>query len=134
MTGSEKTLSNAHMAQCAFLASTVKKYQSPIFVIFMSKNPSTNCCHRLRRVNVSYQSKISLHFNLPSQYSCRTRSLLLWALIRISYLGTARFIELAHLLSFLGIEEQSPTIVNIEIRPLLDLYIHFERLRPGPFN
>ena len=86
---------NVHMAQCMFLVSTVKKYESPLFVIFMSKNLSTNCCHRLWRVNVSYQDEIS-HFDLPSQYSCRTRSPLLWALIRIPYLDTARFIEVLY--------------------------------------
>ena len=55
---------------------------------------STNCCHRLRRVNVSYEGEISLHLDLPSQYGCRTRSPLLWAIIRILYLDTARFIKL----------------------------------------
>ena len=120
------------MAQCAFLVvvSTVKKYQSPVFVIFMSKNPSTNCCHRLWRVNVSYQGKISLHLDLPSQYGRHTRSPLLWAVIRILYLDSSNYCAFAHLFSFLGILEQSPTVVNIEIRPLLDLYVHFERLRP----
>ena len=44
------------------------------------------------------------------------------------------YLWFAHLFSFLGIEEQSATVVNIEIRTLLDLYVHFERLRPGPFN
>ena len=37
-------------------------------------------------------------------------------------------------LSFLGIEEQSAVIVDDKIRPLLDLYVHFEWLCPGPFN
>ena len=57
---------NARMEQCAFLASPVKKYQSRVFCHFMSKNLSTNCCHRLRRVNVR---RISLHFDLPSLYA-----------------------------------------------------------------
>ena len=87
-------LSNAHMAQCTFLVSTVK-YQSPVFVIFMSKNPF-NSCHRLQRVNVSYQGEISLHLDLPTQYGRRTRSPLLWALIRILNLDTDRFIELLY--------------------------------------
>ena len=36
----------------------------------------------------------------------------------------------AHLLNFLDIEEQSVVVVNDQIQPLLDLYIHFERLCP----
>ena len=82
---------NTHMAQCAFLASQVKKYRSPVFVIFMSKNLLTNCCHQLRRVDVSYQGEISLHFDLPSLYDCRTRSLLLWALIGIPASRLSRY-------------------------------------------
>ena len=100
-----------------------------ISACIMSKNPSTNCYHRLRRLNVGYQGEISLHLDLRSQYGHRTWSRLLWALIRILYLDTARYIELLSIrlpFNFLGIEEQSSTVVNIEIRPLLDLYIHFE--------
>ena len=37
------------------------------------------------------------------------------------YRDTARFIKLAHLLSFLDIKEQSAVILNYEIRPWLDL-------------
>ena len=71
VTGSEKTCYNAHMAQCALLVVlvvlvvvvlTVKN----IKVQFMSKNSPTNCCGCLRRVNVSYQGEISLHFDLPT--------------------------------------------------------------------
>ena len=40
----------------------------------------------------------------------------------------------ANLLSFLGIEEEAALVIEVEIRPLLDLYAHFERLHPGPFN
>ena len=122
MTGSEKTRHicqmRTYMAQCEFLVSTVKKYQSPVFVIFMSKNPSTNCCHHLRRVNVSYQGEISLHLDLPSQYDCHIRSPLLWALIRILYLDTARFIELLYVrspFSFLGADccqHRNPTLAR----------------------
>ena len=106
------------------------------FVIYMPKNLSTNLCHRLRRLTVSYKGVINLHFDLPSLYSYRTRSPLLWALIRILYLDTARFIEplyVRSLFSFLGIKEQL-AVVNNEIQLLLNLYVHFERLRPGPFN
>ena len=37
------------------------------------------------------------------------------------------------LLSFLGIEEQAP-VVDDEIQPLLDLYVHFEQLHPRSSN
>ena len=82
---------NAHMAQCAFLVPLVKKCQSPVFVIFMSENLSIILCRHLRRVNVSYQGKTSLHFDLPSLYSCRTRSPLLRALIRIPASGLSGY-------------------------------------------
>ena len=36
-----------------------------------------------------YEGEISLHFDPPSRHSRRTRSPLLWALIRILYLNTA---------------------------------------------
>ena len=62
-------------------------------------NYMCNCCHHLRRVNGSYQGQISLHFDLFSLYSCRTWSLMLWALTRIPYLDTARFIELLYVRS-----------------------------------
>ena len=39
----------------------------------------------------------------------------------------------ANLLSFFGIEEAA-LIIEDEIRPSLDLYIHFEWLHPGPFT
>ena len=60
---------SAHMAQCAFIVPQVKKCQNSVFVIFMSKNLSTNLCCRLWRVNVSYQGEISHHFDLPSLYN-----------------------------------------------------------------
>ena len=103
---------NAHMAQCAFLVPQVKICQSPVFVIFMSKNIPTNLCRRLRRVTVTYRDEISLHFKLPSLYSCRTQSPLLRALIIIAARGLSKiqldssnYYTFTHLLSFLGIEE-----------------------------
>ena len=54
------------MVQCVFLVPQVKICQSPIFVIFMSKNLSTNLCRRLRRINIGYQDERSLHFDLPN--------------------------------------------------------------------
>ena len=84
-------------AQCTFLVAQVEICQSPDFVIYMSNNPS-NCC-RLRRPVDLYKGEISLHFDPPSRPSCRTRSPLLWALIRILYLDTARFIELLYIRS-----------------------------------
>ena len=44
---------NAQVAQCAFLVPQVEDCQSPVFVIFMSKNLSTNYCRSLRRVNIT---------------------------------------------------------------------------------
>ena len=123
----------ALFAQCAFLVAQVKKCQSWVFVIFMPKNLPTNLCHRLRRLTVSYKGEISLHFDLPSLYYCRTRSPLLWALIRIIYLDSSNYCTFAHLFSFLGIWDPK-IIVNNEFQPLLDLSVHFERLCPGPFN
>ena len=78
-------------AQCAFFSTWGKKCRSWVFVIFMSKNLSTNLCHRLWRLTVSYKGEISLHFDLPSLYSCRTRSPLLWALIRIPASRLSRY-------------------------------------------
>ena len=66
--------------------------------ICMTNNPS-NCCRCLRRLVVLYKDKKSLHFDPPSRPSCRTRSPLLSALIRILYLDTARFIELLYVRS-----------------------------------
>ena len=79
--------------QCAFLVAQVEICQSPDFVIYMSNNPSSNCCHLLRRLVVLYKGEVGLHFDPPSRHSHRTRSPLLWAVIRILYLDTARFIE-----------------------------------------
>ena len=45
---------NAQFAQCAFLVPRVKNCQSSDFVIYMSKNLSTNCYRRLRRLGVTY--------------------------------------------------------------------------------
>ena len=81
---------NAQVTQCAFLVPQVENCQSPVFVMFMSKNLSTNLCHHLQRVNVSNQGKISLCFDLPSLYSRHTRSPLLRALIRIAMRGLSR--------------------------------------------
>ena len=43
-----------------------------------------------------YEGEISLHFDPPSRYSHRTRSPLLWAVIRILCLDTATFIDLLY--------------------------------------
>ena len=56
---------NVQVVQCTFLVSQVENCQSPVFVIFMSKNLSTNYCYSLRRVNISYQGKISLYVQAP---------------------------------------------------------------------
>ena len=89
----------AQFAQSAFLVAQAEICQSPDFVIYMSNTPSSNCCRLLRRLVVLYEGEISLHFDPPSRYSRRTRSPLLWALIRILYLDTAKFIELLYVCS-----------------------------------
>ena len=86
----------ARFAQCAFLVAQVEICESPDFVIYISNNPSSNRCRLLRRLVVLYEGEISLHFDPPSRHSHRTRSLLLWAVIRILYLDTARFIDLLY--------------------------------------
>ena len=102
---------NAHIAQCTFLVHQVKKCQSPVFFTSMSENLSINLCRRIQRVSIWYQGEISLHFDLPSLYSCRTRSPLLRELIRIPVrairiqLDSSNYCTFTHLLSFLGIEE-----------------------------
>ena len=88
----------ARFAQCAFLAAQVEICQSPDFVIHMSNNPS-NCCRLLRRLVVLYEGEISLHFDPPSRHSRQARSPLLWVVIRILYLDTARFIDLLYVRS-----------------------------------
>ena len=96
---SEIMAQSSRVMQCAFLVVQVKICQSPDFVIYMSNNPSSNCCHCLRRLIMLYKGEISLHFDPPSRPSCRTRSPLLWVLIRIFYLATTRFIELLYVRS-----------------------------------
>ena len=96
VTGFEKT--RLGFAQCTFLLAQVKIYQSPDFVIYMSNNPS-NYCRLLRRLIMLYEGEISLHFDPSSRHSRRTRSPLLWAVIRILYLETARFIDVLYVRS-----------------------------------
>ena len=55
-------------------------------------------------------------------------------LVAPNQLDSSNYFKLAHLLSFLGTKEQSTVVLDDEIRLLLDLYVHFERPRPGPFN
>ena len=65
-----------------------KNRQSLDFVTSMSKKHSSNC---VRRVVVSYNGEVSLHFEPPTLYSCRERSPLLRALIRIRAPGLSRY-------------------------------------------
>ena len=81
------------------IVAQVEICQSPDFVIYMSNNPSSNCCRRLRRLVDLYKGEMSLHFDPPSRPSCQVWSPLLWVLIRILYLDTARFIELLYIRS-----------------------------------
>ena len=56
---------NAQFAQCAFLVPLVRNCQSSDFVIYMSKNLSSNCYRRLRRLVITYQGEISLYLQAP---------------------------------------------------------------------
>ena len=47
----------AQFAQCAFLVAKVEICQSPDFVIYVSNNPSSNCCRRLWRLVVHTKAK-----------------------------------------------------------------------------
>ena len=69
------------------LVAQVEICQSPDFIIYMSNNPSSNCCRHLRRLVTLYKCKISLHFDPPNRHSGRTWSPLLWVLIRIPSSG-----------------------------------------------
>ena len=89
-------ISDPHAISAMHIFSTLGwNYQSPVFVIFMWKNLSTNLCCHLRRLVVSYKGETSLHFDLPSLYSCCVRTLLLRQFPRAGYLGTARFVKLS---------------------------------------
>ena len=81
------TISAMHI----FLYLRSKICQSPDFITSMSKNLSSNCYRRLRRLVVSYKGKISLHFDLPRLYSCCRRSLLLKVIIRICVHGLSEY-------------------------------------------
>ena len=103
-------------------STTGEKCQSPVFVIFMSENLSTNLCCNLhvQRVNLSYHGEISLHFDLPSLYSCRIWSPLPRA---VNYNSRMRAIWIqldssnySTFLSFLGIEEEAGLIIDDEVR------------------
>ena len=59
----------ALFAQYAFLVAQVEICQSPDFVIYMSNNPSSNCCRLLRRLVMLYEGEISLHFDPPSRHT-----------------------------------------------------------------
>ena len=84
----------------AFSSSGQRNVEIKAFVIVISKNLSTNLCHRLWKVNVSYQGKTSLHFDLPSLYGCRTRSPLRYLKFPPAcYLITDRFIKLLYVCS-----------------------------------
>ena len=63
-----------------------------------------------------YEGEISLHFDPPSRHSHRTQSPLLWAVIRILYLDTARFIDRLGLLlgtTAIGISQLYSTTLTL---------------------
>ncbi len=91
---------NAQVAQRAFLVPRVENCQSPVFVIFMSKNHSTNYCRSLRRVNISYQGEISLYLQAPRStqsvhlpYTEPVAKGVNWNSRSRAILDTARFVE-----------------------------------------
>ena len=118
---------------CEILVPQVENCQSPVFVMFMSNNLSTNICCRLRRENIGFEGEIRRHFELP----CHKRSPLLRMLIKIRtqiQLDSSNYKMLTHLLSFLGIKKEVGLIFSDEFRLSLDLHVHFDRLRPSRFN
>ena len=75
----------ALFAQCAFLVAQLEICRSPGFVIYMSSNPSSNCCRLLRRLVVLYEGEISLHFDPPMSVSDKTR-----------HMGSTRYLRNVH--------------------------------------
>ena len=71
---------SAQVMQCAFLVPQVESCQSPVLSYSCQR---TFLLTFAVRVNVTYQGEISLHFDLPSLYSCHTQCPLLRVLIRI---------------------------------------------------
>ena len=99
---------SARFAQCAFLVAQVKichkvqilSYTCRTTLLTVAMSNSPNCCRLLRMlVVVLYKGEISLHFDAPTRHSRRTWSPLLWAVIRILYLETARYIDLLYVRS-----------------------------------
>ena len=70
-----------------------KNLSNPDFVVSMLKNPF-NYYRHLRRLVVSYKGEISLHFDLPSLYSCCVQSPLLRMLIGISAAKNSDFVRI----------------------------------------
>ena len=91
VTGFGKTLCKGSVCDSCNARFQVEIHQSPDSVIYMSNNPSSNCCCHLRRLVVLYKGEISLHFDLPSQHSCCTQSPLLWGLIIIPTSRLSRY-------------------------------------------
>ena len=138
VTGFVKTrhVARTHIAQCVFLVPQVENSQIPVFVIFMSKNLSTNLCHHLWRVNLSYQGEISLRFDLPSLYSCCTQNPLPRTLIRIPVHGLSRFVELLYVHSPFKLlrHQRSGSCYQQQSLRLARPFVLIERLGPCPFN
>ena len=78
---------NAQVAQCTFLVSQVKNCQSPIFILFMSKNLSTNLPSPTDDKRKLPKPNKIRPLDLPRLCSCRVRSLFPRALIGISVCG-----------------------------------------------
>ena len=117
-----------------FSSSSLKMSKLSFCHIHAKEPFSTYLCRCLWRLTVSYKGEINLHFDLPNLYSCHTRSPLLWTLIRILYLDTARFIELLQVRSpfkLLGYRR----IIGCRCGRRNSTHARrFERPHPGPLN
>ena len=96
---------NAQVSQCVFLVAQVENVK----VQFLSYSClSTNRSCRLQRLNVRYHGEISFKcLDLPSLYSCRVQSPLLWGIQELEFpcrlsRYTSNYWTFTHLLSFLG--------------------------------
>ena len=88
-----------------------------------------------------YEGEISLHFDPPTRHSHRTRSPLLWAVIRIFYLGTATiYCTFAHLRGVArilgkGVLEyaRKARAQNFKPRPLLIVKVKVQIVKENAF-
>ena len=80
--------SGQNLWKCTFCHTHLKE---PFFCYCRLQRLAVSYKDKKQRLAVSYKGKISLHFDLPSLYSCRTQSPLLRAIIRIPARGLSRY-------------------------------------------